>query len=395
MTDSSGHSAAGQALGYFHQCMWALIELGSRAPIEPSVELRLESLDDIQFDTNGTPGELLQTKHHLGANSSLSARSTDLWRTLNVWMDVRPSDGLILRLVTTQTLASDSPLRNLRSGSDRNVEAAMVGLIEAATDSASVTTATWRTKFKELNPSIREDLVSRIVIADDSAQATGFDSELTKTFRYAIPVGKESVFAHLLKGWWAGVCVQLLSRTLSAVQGGDLISQVNDIADQLKSDTLPLDPLIMQEYDESIQGVYQDRPFVQQLLWIALDNVRLWKAIRDYHRSYTLRSFWLRHQLLAEPELDRFAFRLHDEWEQLFDSQIAEMRRCGRLDHEVVGQEVLDALALSSRAKIRDRFDEPWFNRGMFHALADGELGQRIGWHPDFETKLEELLTHV
>ena len=34
----NGHSAAGQALGYFHQCMWALVELGRRAgptPLDP------------------------------------------------------------------------------------------------------------------------------------------------------------------------------------------------------------------------------------------------------------------------------------------------------------------------------------------------------------------------
>src|SRR5664280_1449318 len=123
--------------------------------------------------------------------------------------------------------------------------------------------------------------------------------------------------------------VNALPIDLSGALGEDLIGQVNDIADQLKSDTLPLDPLVMHEYDESIQDVYRDRPFVRQLLWIALDNVRLWKAIRDYHRSYTLRSFWLRHQLVAESELDRFAFRLHDEWEQIFDTKIAAMIRRG------------------------------------------------------------------
>lgn len=208
-------------------------------------------------------------------------------------------------------------------------------------------------------------------------------------------MGKEDVFVHLLKGWWAGISVRLLSRGLEAITGSDLVLQVNDIADQLKSDTLPVDPLVMQKYDESIRDVYQDRPFVQQLLWVALDNTRLWKAIRDYHRAYSQRSFWLRYQLLAEPELDRFAFRLHDEWEQVFDRGIAAMSRTGRDDVEVVGQEILEALALESRARVRERFDEPWFNRGMFHALADGELGQRIGWHPDFEAKLEALLTHA
>ena len=71
------------------------------------------------------------------------------------------------------------------------------------------------------------------------------------------------------------------------------------------------------------------------------------------------------------------------------------MNREGRSDHDVVGQEILEELARESRARLRDRFDEPWFNRGMFHALADGELGYRVGWHPDFESKLEVLLGHV
>ncbi|MGL5828188.1 MAG: ABC-three component system protein, partial [Angustibacter sp.] len=193
----------------------------------------------------------------------------------------------------------------------------------------------------------------------------------------------------------AGISVGLLSRELGAVTGRDLVLQVTDIVDQLKSDNLPVDPLVMQRYDESIRDVYQDRPFVQQLIWIALDNTRLWKAIRDYHRAYSQRSFWMRHQLLAEPELDRFAFRLYDEWEQVFDRGIADMTRTGRNNVEIVGQEILEALASESRARVRERFDEPWFNRGMLHALADGELGQRIGWHPDFEAKLEAILTNV
>ncbi len=387
-----GHSAAGQALGYLHQCMWALVELGRRGSADPAVELRLEALDDIQFDSDGSPAELLQTKHHLGSAGTVTANSTDLWRTLNVWMDVDSIDDVILRLVTTQAIQEDSALSRLCIGGDRDVAAVATALGEAATESKNAATATWRQKFLALDDRTREDLLDRIYIDDRSSQAPEFDRELIKTFRYAIPVGKEDVFGHLLKGWWAGISVRLLSRELGAITGGDLVLQVNDIADQLKSDTLPVDPLVMRQYDESIRDVYQDRPFVQQLLWVALDNTRLWKAIRDYHRAYSQRSFWLRYQLLAEPELDRFAFRLHDEWEQVFDRGIAAMSRTGRGDVEIVGQEILEALAVESRARVRERFDEPWFNRGMFHALADGELGRRIGWHPDFEAKLEALL---
>ncbi|GAA3958367.1 hypothetical protein GCM10022231_17360 [Gordonia caeni] len=395
LTQESSHSAAGQALGYVHQCMWALVELGRRATSEPAAQLRLEALDDIEFDSAGSPTELLQTKHHTRGGGPLTAQSVDLWRTLNVWMDLLSSETLVLRLVTTRTLSEESGLIRLRAGDIRDTSVALEELLDAARTSTSKTTDKWRKKFLELDEISRVELVDRIIIDDGSLPATDIDKELVRTFRYAYPTGRDEVFLHLLKGWWSGVSVQLLSRALETVTGQDLIVQVTEIADQLKSDTLPIDPAVMQEHDESISDLYKDRPFVQQLLWIALENNRLWKAIRDYHRSFTQRSFWLRHQLLAETELDRFAFRLHDEWEQTFDSRVAAMKREGRTDHDVVGQEILDEMARESRARLRDRFDEPWFNRGMFHALADGELGYRVGWHPEFESKLEEMLSHV
>jgi hypothetical protein len=375
--------------------MWALVELGKRANSEPATQLRLEVLDDIEFDKAGSPYELLQTKHHTRGDGPITAQAVDLWRTLNVWMDLPQSDTLILRLVTTQKLNEASGVACLRAGEQRDTSAALQELLNAARESTNKASQRWRQKFIDLDASARIDLIDRIIIDDGSLLATRIDDDLIRIFRYAIPTGREEVFLHLLKGWWTGISVRLLSRTLELVAGQDLITQINEIADQLKSDTLPVDPSVMQEHDSSISALYKDRPFVQQLLWIALENNRLWKAIRDYHRSFTQRSFWLRHQLLAETEIDRFAFRLHDEWEQIFDSRVAVMRRDKRTDHTIVGQEILEELARESRARLRDRFDEPWFNRGMFHALADGELGYRIGWHPEFESKLEEVLANV
>lgn len=395
MTQESSHSAAGQALGYVHQCAWALVELGRRATSEPATQLRLEVLDDIEFDGTASPIEVLQTKHHTRGDSPITAQAVDLWRTLNVWMDLPVSDTFVLRLVTTQKLDEESGLIRLRDGDLRDTSQALEELLEAARKSTNKTTAPWRQKFIDLAELDRAELVERVIIDDGSLPAAQIDSILNRIFRFAYPPGRDEVFLHLLKGWWAGISVRLLSRSLESITGQDLIVQVSEIADQLKSDTLPIDPAVMQAHDDSISELYKDRPFVQQLLWIALENNQLWKAIRDYHRSFTQRSFWLRHQLLAETELDRFAFRLHDEWEQAFDSRVAAMRREGRTDREIVGQEILEVLARESRARLRDRFNEPWFNRGMFHALADGELGYRIGWHPDFESKLEEVLGHV
>lgn len=389
------HSAAGQALGYVHQCMWALVELGRRANLDPAVELRLEALDDIQFDVEGSPVELLQTKHHTGSGGMLTANAVDIWRTLNVWMDLPNNENLILRFVTTRPLKEDSMLIHLRPGGNQDTGAAIDELMKVARDSSNGTTRLWREKFVELDPDTRFNMVRQIVIEDGSSSALEVDSELIKIFRYSCPDGQEQTFLQILKGWWYSISVRLLNRSLSVVTGRDLIVQIKDIIDQLKVDTLPIDPAVMEKVDGSINDTYKDRRFVQQLLWIAFDNRRLGMAIRDYHRSFTQRSFWLRNQLIGEAELDRFAFRLHDEWEYIFSTQLARMRRSGRKDSDIVGQEVLEKLVEESQSRLRDRFDERWFNRGMFHALADGELGYQIGWHPEFEAKLERLLISV
>lgn len=389
----STHSVSGQALGYVHQCLWALVELARRAAEDPAYELRLERLDDIQFDKDGSPVDLLQLKHHVGGDATVSINSVDVWRSLNVWMDVPSTSTAILRLVTTADIDDESDLAGLRSAPNRDVDTAIAALLVAAESSGNQTTASWRQRFADLDESDREKLVDRIVIEDGSPRATELDDALLTTFRYSAPRNVE-VFIELLKGWWTGIAVELLAGCLEAVTGHDLLNAVADCVDQLKSDTLPVDPAIQLIGRQDI-GEYGSRCFVQQLLWIALDETRLWKAIRDYHRSYTQRSFWLRHQLISETEIDRFAFRLHDEWEQVFDRRVASMARDGRLDKEVVGQEILEDLARESRARLRERFEESWFNRGMFHALADGELSAQIGWHPDFEKKLEEMLQDV
>lgn len=395
MGQESSHSAAGQALGYFHQCMWALVELGKRASLDPAAQLRLEVLDDIEFGVGGLPSELLQIKHHTRNDSPLTAQAIDLWRTLNVWMDLSLSDLVILRLVTTRTLSEESGLIYLRNGVGRNTSEALKDLVNAAKTSTNKATKGWRERFLNLDDTEKIELLDRIIIDDGSLPATRINEELIRTFRFAYPPGCDEVFLNILKGWWSDISVKLLAGELKSVTGYDLTLQVAEITDQLKSDSLPIDPTVRQNFDESVSDLYKDRPFVQQLLWIAMDNNRLWKAIRDYHRSYSQRSFWLRHQLLGETEINQYAFLLYDEWEIIFDSRVAEMKREGRMDPDIVGQEILEQLVKESQVRLRDRFNQPWFNRGMFHALADGELGHRVGWHPDFESKLEVLLSHV
>ncbi|MBD7958642.1 hypothetical protein H9651_13430 [Microbacterium sp. Sa4CUA7] len=310
-------------------------------------------------------------------------------------MDLPDGSSTILRLVTTRSVPAGGDLSGLTE-TRRNAAAALAAIDAAAISSTNQTSAPWRARYIDLDYRQRQLLISRIVLDDATPHAGDIDGALVRTFRYAIPPGRQDVFIDQLLGRWAFLAVSLLDRSLDAVSGVDLIATVADIADQLRPDSLPIDPALPDKFDQHQAAEYHERRFVHQLRWIALDDTRLWKAIRDYHRSYAQRSYWLRHQLVSEIELDRFAFRLRDEWETVFDRKVAQMRRQGRGDSAIVGQEILEDLAQQSRARIRDRFEESWFSRGFFHAMADGELGiedDPIGWHPDFVDKLEELLS--
>jgi hypothetical protein len=52
---------------------------------ESGVELSIERLDDVAFETAGDAVELLQTKHHINKQGDLSDASVDLWKTSRVW----------------------------------------------------------------------------------------------------------------------------------------------------------------------------------------------------------------------------------------------------------------------------------------------------------------------
>ena len=80
--ESNQHEASASAVGYLFQNRLALL-LSLRAIADfPNRQLSIEKLDDIAFEDSGSPVELIQTKHHLSKQGSLSDASEDLWKTL-------------------------------------------------------------------------------------------------------------------------------------------------------------------------------------------------------------------------------------------------------------------------------------------------------------------------
>ena len=80
------HGAAASALGYLFQCRYALLEGLRIVPDTPQLLISIEKFDDVAFEANGEPTELIQTKHHIDKAGDLSDGSVDLWKTLAIWL---------------------------------------------------------------------------------------------------------------------------------------------------------------------------------------------------------------------------------------------------------------------------------------------------------------------
>ncbi|WP_116968895.1 DUF3732 domain-containing protein [Blastomonas sp. UPD001] len=85
MKPASTHEASASATGYLFQCRYALLAGLQAIAKSPQLEISIEKFDDVGFEVNGEPTQLIQTKHHVGKLGNLTDASVDLWKTLLIW----------------------------------------------------------------------------------------------------------------------------------------------------------------------------------------------------------------------------------------------------------------------------------------------------------------------
>jgi hypothetical protein len=123
-TKQSAFSAASSAAGYYYQARFALCESLRFVYGDASIDIAIERLDDVSFEKNGKPLELLQTKHHIGKLGDLTDTSADLWKTLRIWSQAAKDNPALpgrtrLLLVTTGQAPEGSAASCLRPDPDR------------------------------------------------------------------------------------------------------------------------------------------------------------------------------------------------------------------------------------------------------------------------------------
>ncbi|MBI3714821.1 MAG: hypothetical protein HY255_02370 [Betaproteobacteria bacterium] len=199
-------SAAAPALGYFYQCRYALLAALRRLPDSDAFCIYIETLDDVVFESEGGPVELLQTKHKLNHETDLSDSSTDLWKSLRIWLEGTKNGSIPvdaqLFLLTTATCVAGAAVSYLRSDELRDITKVITRLDSIASTSTNKTNEDGYTLFRELESASKKQFLERVIVLDAAPTIADLDDLLRRAVYYAVERKFLNLFLEKMEGWW-------------------------------------------------------------------------------------------------------------------------------------------------------------------------------------------------
>jgi len=379
------HEASASATGYLFQCRIALL-FGLRAiPLTPNLSISIEKFDDVAFDSNGTPNEQIQAKHHIGSTGNLSNASPDLWNTLLIWAkQVKADVELPFRtkfiLLTTGIAPEDSAASLLRVSS-RDEEKADAILYETAGKSKNKANSEAYSTFASLPKESRISLLKAITVLDGSPGIVDVFEEIVQELHYSAPKEQVPHLVERLEGWWFSTIIRALSaKPVQSISVTSIDQRVDELREAFQRAALPVD-LKTENPSQEIIADLDKRPFVKQLRRINIGATRIEYAIRDFYRASEQRSRWLRQDLLVDGELDKYQQELTEAWQPRFASMTDGLPiPCSPEQKIAGGQEVFRWVEQEANFPLRS-VRERFLTHGSYHILANSNA---VGWHPEF-----------
>ena len=389
MTNTSQFNASASMLGYIYQIRYGLL-LSFRKLLETadpdSVNMSIEKLDDIAFDEDGTPEELLQTKFH-GTPGNLTDRSPDIWKTVRVWVESEKAGeivfgNVILSLVTTQSLPVDSLAEYLSLGTKRNVGKAEKLMSEICKEEGNNTNGKGYEAFKELSAAKQNALLNSIYVIGKSGDLLTIRDQMAPIARQSVPNDAITAFLDTIEGVWFGWSVKALSQKPTGVINlGNLQDLIDQLRPQYSLTNLP--PEYSEKLPEVIDIEGDSRTFVQQLRLFKAPSSMIELGIINYYRAFEQRNKWSADGLLNPGELNEFDRKLFEKWQE----QQAYLEAISNLETEIEKKkysvELYHFCQQQGVVPIRPDFMEQYLSKGSYNILSD-EL--KIGWHPEFKS---------
>jgi hypothetical protein len=387
MSGVDSFDASSSALGYIYQVRYALLlALQKIDTVEDPDDclVSIEKIDDISFHSEGTPDQLLQSKHH-ATRGNLTDRSSDIWKTVRVWSEylaTKPkTEDVTFTLITTETVADGSLAYWLSpESSRRNVDFALARMQEICEEVSNVANKPSYDAFKALSCAQQRKLVRSTYVLGSASTIIDLTQDLKKKLRTTVETKHIESFLTRLEGAWFGKAIQLLaSIDFAAISLGELVSIIDDLRSQFLPGNLPAD------FDEALPAVMDiegdSRIFIEQLRLIDAPNSVIKLAIINYYRAYEQRSRWLRENLVKPGEVGKYLARLRDEWDHHRSLPEMNTDSSDETDPVQLGRKIYAICQNEGARPIRRDFAAEYVARGTYHTLADG---QEIGWHPDY-----------
>lgn len=390
----SNHQATEQMLGYLYQIRYALALLLKND--NPDYQISIEKFDDVAFDKDGQPVQLIQLKHHIKQKGNLTDSSADLWRTLKVWIDSlaqKPEllDSTEFLIITTAIAPENSASRYLKQN-DRDPNTAYTKLKDVCKQSQNLANKKYYDAFLSADQLIVKKLFEHIYIIDGASNILNVEKIIKKQIRYSCIPKYENLICERLEGWWYKKAIEILcSENPIFVTQNQVRSFIVSVSHEYSDENLPIDDFFdvddLQENDLS----ESEKIFYKQLKLICLGNHRMQNALRDYYRAFKQRAVWVRHDLLFVNELEIYEKRLIDEWKHAFGEMLDDLAEIKSLTEEEkakAGRKLLSDIEKKD-IRIRPKCEEAFVMRGSYHILANK---LKVGWHADFFERLKGLL---
>ena len=388
------HQASEQMLGYLYQVRYALALLLEND--NSDCQISIEKFDDVAFSKDDIPIQLIQLKHHIQHQGNLADASTDMWRTIKVWLDAISEtpdilDGTNFLIITTATAPIDSAAFLLKKDSNRNPDTAYQKLKTVCFSSVNQAHQRYYDAFREAGEDTVKQLIRQIYIIDCASNIIDVEKDILKHIRYSCIPKHQKMIYERLEGWWfKKAIVALCCDTPVFVNQNQVRSFIVSVSQEYADDNLPIDILDIDDLQESNFSA-NEKIFHEQLKLICLGNHRMQLALRDYYRAFRQRASWVRNDLLYVNELGQYEQRLIDEWEHAFaamEETLSETNNATEEEKAKEGRQLFSDIEKRD-IRIRPKCQEAFIMRGSYHILAN-QL--KIGWHVDFFDRLKQLL---
>ncbi len=312
--------ATASMLGYLYQARYALyLSLQKIREVQDPDEcfVSIEKLDDIAFETGGSPVDILQTKYH-GAEGNLTDRSADFWKTIRVWAESITKGSLDpasmnFSLITTQSAPETGLVAALLPTSSRDVKTVRTLLDEIAAETSNATNLPAYEAYNALLDWQKDQLISAINILCRSTSILGVSELMKKELRTTIERKHIDAFLTRLEGeWFKRFIIAMSSPAEKEVCLGEVVAIIDDLRSQFSLTNLTADYADAEPEDIDVDG--DDRVFVEQLRLIGIPNQAIRFAIVNYYRAGEQRSRWSRDGLVKPGELKSYLKKLEEEW---------------------------------------------------------------------------------